>query len=899
MPEPIRPVIFVGLGSTGARIISQIKHRLDEHAEPFARQFYRYVRVTSERVAEPGVDDNIPGICLSGGTEDPRKILENFSNHETPAVRESFLKWWPRDQQDPSQPWIPPVDRLDLGAGGKRSVGRLLLHYHSLRNSIADDFKDLKKSLTDTRARLPVADQPKVSDRDVTCYVFGLLAGGTCSGTFIELALLIKQGLGQCNLFGVFLLGDICYLLENSTQRDAAASATQEANTAAALAEISFLCSTTGRALAKKNWSRFIGSQELPDTTFDRNPYHTITLVGAKNDNDVHLGGFSSYQDFIASYYSSLHLTEANLLRIGKIVDEQSNNATTIDMKHAARANSIERIGMLRICAPVEKSRALLRRALMDAVLTQREKNANEAVWRQLADSFKNSISWSNLGSHFSPPEETICGSEIDPPPDGRAELSGVVDQMRKDLDAFYAPWLDVSSGSVQAKCNSFQKLYQGQLQTLLNGALSGSAGRGLSLGNLHSAVKSLQADTLDQVKMQTAALTAKDQAINGPEATSLKKLVEADLAAAVENYPKKRTWFKKGSGESALEALKRYSLGMRSLAVLRGVNRGLAALENELSTLAASHKLIQGVLVQAAAEESAQVDRAFKNRGGRESVEIELVKTQDELKSAVVAEIMGTEGTATDVSVAATEDVIAGWRATSGDNIQKAYNSLMDLLRDRGDSRTETLALRVPGVATLVQDLRKNHGRSFAEAFERHLSPVLDKKTVWDYMRMEVEAGLRVDPNDSAEKFLKRTFQELGSRLGCFGVMDPGAGRDAFNLYSKRVEFVCDETDAAKCFNDLGITSPGTFLGSLTAATLGASYTPLSGGSPHEIVVYSRRRGDSPVFFGGFSDVSSLLSARDDRAGAASAYDWTDQRFPEWIKEWHQNPAKPLLLEE
>jgi hypothetical protein len=65
MTEMFRPVLFVGAGSTGARIVSMIKNRIEASGDRWTRDFYLYLNVTSEIAAEPGVDLNCNRVSLA------------------------------------------------------------------------------------------------------------------------------------------------------------------------------------------------------------------------------------------------------------------------------------------------------------------------------------------------------------------------------------------------------------------------------------------------------------------------------------------------------------------------------------------------------------------------------------------------------------------------------------------------------------------------------------------------------------------------------------------------------------------------------------------------------------------------------------------------------------------
>ena len=60
-----RPVLLLGLGSTGAKIVSALKKHIDAEGDFYAKHFIRYLRITSEVNPEKGVDSSIPGLSLA------------------------------------------------------------------------------------------------------------------------------------------------------------------------------------------------------------------------------------------------------------------------------------------------------------------------------------------------------------------------------------------------------------------------------------------------------------------------------------------------------------------------------------------------------------------------------------------------------------------------------------------------------------------------------------------------------------------------------------------------------------------------------------------------------------------------------------------------------------------
>ncbi|MCK4303704.1 MAG: hypothetical protein KAY24_05645, partial [Candidatus Eisenbacteria sp.] len=756
----LHPVLFVGLGSTGAKIISKIKPLLDDGADEFANRFYRYLRVTSEIDPEPGVDRGIASIALATRDPSPRDAVEVLAKHADSSTAASFESWWHRDAPDSKDLWIPPGSSTGRGSGGVRATGRLLLHYYATRGDvdIAARFAAVRAELEESRNNQSLENQARVSTDRIDCYIFGLLAGGTCSGTLQDLAYLAREGLGDCNLFGVFLLGDICYGGANSTERQPLKMETQRRNTSFALAEMTLLNSQTGIALAKQHWVRRVGGKLLGDLRFDHSPYHSITLIGAKNESGFYLERFSDYQDFVAEYYSNLYATETNACEVGRVVDEEAAHALTADVDFPSRPNNLDRIGLLSVRVPYKKILLLISQGIGEELATRHFKNGDEARWPRLVQAFKNTVLWESIENSFQPPSEDITTQELDPFPQSSEEFNALFTQMREDIDAYYGPWHKVEAPKLRARLVEFQQEWASAIDEMLTGVLGHAAEDSFSMGDLGSALKTLIATVEDRRDNLTEMAVKAEQRLYGAGDASLSKVFDVTLQEMVEEFPKpnivKKIFGRKWSGaEDVSETLGRYARELRSCATLRATAASLNPLANELRALSVVHQLICNVVMEVVQQRSRAADECFKERNDRRSFRLELIDRRDEIRESFVDEILdatcegGDQPSATDptgtkrvtVRDRCRFSIIDSWRGEGDSSLLDVARMLLALLRDREDLRTPDAALRLASVSGAIRGLDQGLTRAFDQKIRDVVQYNVDRITVWEAIRKYV----------------------------------------------------------------------------------------------------------------------------------------------------------------
>ncbi|HEV2718556.1 MAG TPA: tubulin-like doman-containing protein, partial [Thermoanaerobaculia bacterium] len=197
-----RPTVVIGLGGTGYGTLLKLKKRFID-AYGFVPPIISFLSIdttenaegsaTSEAAAAEGKLDHNETFVLQVGN--PAALVNGANEH--------IDEWWP--------PQIP-TQSIIAGAGQVRARGRLALFarandvYGRIRRAV-DDVRNIRNQ------KQMYADQFQVSTRPgVEVHIVSSVAGGTGSGTFLDIAFMARDIVGsdeQSNFTGVLLLPGI------------------------------------------------------------------------------------------------------------------------------------------------------------------------------------------------------------------------------------------------------------------------------------------------------------------------------------------------------------------------------------------------------------------------------------------------------------------------------------------------------------------------------------------------------------------------------------------------------------------------------------------------------------------------------------------------------------------
>ena len=194
-----RPTVVLGLGGTGYNTLLKLKKRFID-AYGSVPPIIRFLSIDTTENAEGGEKSSPEGRLDHNETF----VLQvgnpaNLVNGTNPHIDE----WWP--------PEIP-TQAIIAGAGQVRARGRLALfakaaEVHARIRRAVDDVRNIRNQ------KQMYADEFQVSERSgVEVQIVGSLAGGTGSGTFLDVAFMARDVIGgdeQSNFTAVLLLPGI------------------------------------------------------------------------------------------------------------------------------------------------------------------------------------------------------------------------------------------------------------------------------------------------------------------------------------------------------------------------------------------------------------------------------------------------------------------------------------------------------------------------------------------------------------------------------------------------------------------------------------------------------------------------------------------------------------------
>ncbi|HXH94692.1 MAG TPA: tubulin-like doman-containing protein [Thermoanaerobaculia bacterium] len=197
-----RPTVVIGLGGTGYGTLLKLKKRFID-AYGFVPPIISFLAIDTTENAEGGAAIEK---AQAEGTLDHNEIFVLQVGNPAALVNGTNAhidEWWP--SQIPTQSII-------AGAGQVRARGRLALFarandvYGRIRRAV-DDVRNIRNQ------KQMYADQFQVSARaGVEVQIVGSVAGGTGSGTFLDIAFMARDIIGsdeQSNFTGVLLLPGI------------------------------------------------------------------------------------------------------------------------------------------------------------------------------------------------------------------------------------------------------------------------------------------------------------------------------------------------------------------------------------------------------------------------------------------------------------------------------------------------------------------------------------------------------------------------------------------------------------------------------------------------------------------------------------------------------------------
>lgn len=266
-PE-FRKTILIGLGGAGKLVLTHIK-----------RLFIDTYNVLPPSIKLLSLDTNSEAVALRSAVSEKEYTLDDQETlymevegptafiKESPVVRKWFVK-------------PLPAGAIANGAGAVRQVGRVAFFYH-IKNFLYRidtmqtelNHPQLKNKMENAKLDMDAKENFRLSQKSTEIYVCGSLAGGTGSGTFLDVGMLLRKKIPEALIHGFFLL--------NWVYRNKAFAHRTQGNVYAALTELDNLQSIM---YGDKEFLPYQMTYADEKVDVEHPPYDLFHLVDGRNE---------------------------------------------------------------------------------------------------------------------------------------------------------------------------------------------------------------------------------------------------------------------------------------------------------------------------------------------------------------------------------------------------------------------------------------------------------------------------------------------------------------------------------------------------------------------------------------------------------------------------------------
>ncbi len=222
----IKPTLFVGLGTTGTKIIKSLRQLMFEEYGHAGLPVFRYIAIETDG-GENGED---PELRLTNQMQDFERIELISATIQNTAPIYNKINRNHRQYNPHLADWLNPellkveTHSFETGAKNIRMAGRLCLwenwvdmqqkvesaHDAIIAQDTTEKAQDLLKQYYQTKGRQEPQDQ-LIDDGAINVYIVGSLCGGSCSGMLIDIAYFFRSllaGQDGSNVYGMFTMYD-------------------------------------------------------------------------------------------------------------------------------------------------------------------------------------------------------------------------------------------------------------------------------------------------------------------------------------------------------------------------------------------------------------------------------------------------------------------------------------------------------------------------------------------------------------------------------------------------------------------------------------------------------------------------------------------------------------------
>jgi hypothetical protein len=223
-PTAFRPTVFVGIGGTAGRVLTQLRRLLTDRFGAVADiPAFQFVYLDTDNTAINGAVSHDEG----GALQERDALL--LPLRPTSEYRGGELT----DVQSISRRWLYNIPR-SLHTNGLRALGRIALLDHSKR--VLERLRSAIVTATDSRSVVSSTKETGLAFResDPRVFVIASAAGGTGSGMVIDVGYAVRQILAESGLSD----DELCGILTYSTAKGASSRNLAAANAYTCLNEL-------------------------------------------------------------------------------------------------------------------------------------------------------------------------------------------------------------------------------------------------------------------------------------------------------------------------------------------------------------------------------------------------------------------------------------------------------------------------------------------------------------------------------------------------------------------------------------------------------------------------------------------------------------------------------------
>ena len=285
-PDTRNRTILIGLGGTGCKTIHYVKKAIAARLAPGWKEYVSFLAIDTDKLELDAMTflDPSEKLCLTLSDVDTRATNYGGYAGNTWAV---FA--------DPEQ--VKHISGFSTqGAGRNRLMGKMKFHDQNANTSVDEEIISRLGRLKGNT----LASIPSNSSGQYEVYVVGSVSGGTCSGGFLEMPALIRQGLlvDNVNIYAML------YLPDAAASLDLKGKAELEANGYAALKELNYFQGLHMRDGYQESWTCNDAANSVLTIDSSKNFFAIPYLVGTRGGTSA--DSIDRAMDTIAEFFISL-----------------------------------------------------------------------------------------------------------------------------------------------------------------------------------------------------------------------------------------------------------------------------------------------------------------------------------------------------------------------------------------------------------------------------------------------------------------------------------------------------------------------------------------------------------------------------------------------------------------